>query len=44
VATPDERARASDDYFELEPGEERRITVSVPDGALRPQDVDARSR
>jgi hypothetical protein len=44
VETPGERARSSDDSFELEPGQERRITVSVPDGALRPQDVDVRSR
>jgi hypothetical protein len=44
VETPGERARSSDDSFELEPDQERRITVRVSDGALRPQDVDVRSR
>ena len=44
VATRDERTRYSDNYIELEPGEERTITASVPDGELRPEDIDVRAR
>jgi beta-mannosidase len=44
VAVPDERVRYSDNYLELEPGEERTVTLSGPAEALRPQDVTVRSR
>jgi beta-mannosidase len=44
VATPDERVRCSDNYIELEPGEERTITLTTPDGTLSPDDVTVRSR
>jgi beta-mannosidase len=44
VSTPEERARYSDNYVELEPGEERTVTVTLPDGGLRPGDIDVRSR
>jgi beta-mannosidase len=40
----DELARASDDYFELEPGEERTVTVARPGRALGPEDVAVRWR
>jgi beta-mannosidase len=44
VATPDERVRHSDNYIELEPGEERTIALAAPGGVLRPEDVTVRSR
>jgi beta-mannosidase len=44
VAAPDERTRYSDNYIELEPGEERTITAGIPGGALRPEDVEVRAR
>ena len=40
----DEHAEASDDYFELEAGEERTVTVAHPARALQPSDVALRSR
>jgi beta-mannosidase len=40
----DEHAEASDDYFELEAGEERTMTVAHPARALQPSDVALRSR
>jgi beta-mannosidase len=40
----DEHAEASDDYFELEAGEERTLTVTHPARALRPADLAIRSR
>jgi beta-mannosidase len=44
MAVPDGAARFSDNYLELEPGEERVVTVSVADGELRPGEVSVRSR
>jgi beta-mannosidase len=44
VAVPDERVRFSDNYVELEPGEERTVVLTSPDGALRPDDVSVRAR
>jgi beta-mannosidase len=44
VATPDEHVRYSDNYLELEPGEERTITLAAPDGAPAPGDVTVRAR
>lgn len=40
----DEHAEASDDYFELEAGEERTVTVRHSARALQPADVALRSR
>jgi beta-mannosidase len=40
----DERARAGDDYFELQPGEERTVLVTHPDRVLVPDDVAVRAR
>jgi beta-mannosidase len=44
VSVPDETAWFSDNYFELEPGEERTIVVTVAAGSLRPEDVAVRWR
>ena len=44
VAVPDERVRYSDNYIDLEPGEERTITLTAPAGVLRPEHVSVRSR
>jgi hypothetical protein len=40
----DEHAEASDDYFELEAGEERMVTVTHPARALQPSDIALSSR
>jgi beta-mannosidase len=44
VATPDEHVRYSDDYLELEPGEERTITLASPGGAPAPGDLTLHHR
>jgi beta-mannosidase len=44
LAHPDERVRFSDNYLELEPGEERRVVLTHPEAAPRPQDVSVRAR
>jgi hypothetical protein len=44
VAVTDERVRFSDNYIELEPGEERAITLTGGETAPRPEDVTVRSR
>ena len=44
LAHPDERVRFSDNYLELEPGEERTVELTHPDAAPRPQDVSVRAR
>ena len=44
LAHPDERVRFSDNYLELEPGEERTVVLSHPEEAPRPQDVSVRAR
>ena len=44
LVPPDERVRFSDNYLELEPGEERTIVLTHPDAAPRPQDVSVRAR
>ena len=44
LAHPDERVRFSDNYLELEPGEERTVVLTHPDAAPRPQDVSVRAR
>jgi hypothetical protein len=40
---PDDRARFSDNFVELEPGEERTIALTSP-AQLRAQDVTVRAR
>ena len=42
LAHPDERVRFSDNYLELEPGEERTVELSGAD--VRPDDVSVRAR
>jgi beta-mannosidase len=44
ASVPDERVRYSDNFIELEPGEERSIMIRHPDAALRPEDVTLRWR
>jgi beta-mannosidase len=44
LAHPDERVRFSDNYLELEPGEERTVVLTHPETAPRPQDVSVRAR
>jgi hypothetical protein len=36
--------RFSDNYLELEPGEERIVVLTHPEAAPRPQDVSVRAR
>jgi beta-mannosidase len=44
VITPDETARFSDNYFDLEPGESRTIVVRSQEGTLTPEMVTVRWR
>lgn len=44
LAMPDERVRFSDNYLELEPGEERIVTITHPEAALRAEDLTVRGR
>ena len=44
LAHPDERVRFSDNYLELEPGEERTVVLRHAHAAPRPQDVSVRAR
>ena len=44
VSVPDGDVRFSDNYLELEPGEERTIVLVGPNGAPRAEDVVVRAR
>jgi beta-mannosidase len=44
IAVPDERVSYSDNYVELEPGEERALVLTSRDGPLRVEDISVRSR
>jgi hypothetical protein len=44
VSVSDGGARFSDNYLELEPGEERTVRVTAPDGSFRAEDVTVRFR
>ena len=44
LAHADERVRFSDNYLELEPGEERTVVLTHPESAPLPQDVSVRAR
>jgi hypothetical protein len=44
VAVADERVSYSDNYVELEPGEERTLVLTSRDQSLRPEDVSVRWR
>jgi beta-mannosidase len=44
VALPDEHVRYSDNYIDLEAGEERTITLTGPPGSLQAADINVRWR